>query len=94
MTTICAYNDGSGRLQNYGTHCWQSTATQVEPPPAGGHLPSVSSSQILRSTRESALRTPGISWADEDQLGPVRNIVGGRETRKMNTYQAVRDAMR
>jgi hypothetical protein len=22
------------------------------------------------------------------------NIVGGRETRKMNTYQAVRDAMR
>jgi len=34
-----------------------------------------------------------MSWADEDDSGPARNIVGGRETRKMNTYQAVRDAM-
>lgn len=87
-------DDSSDRLQKQ-SRCWQSTAaSQVEPPPAGGHLPSVSSSQILRSTRESALRTPGIIWADEDQSGPMRNVVGGRETRKMNTYQAVRDAMR
>ena len=42
-------------------------------------------------TRDSALRTPQIVWADEE---PVRNIIGGRETRKMNLYQAVRDALR
>jgi len=71
---------------------WQST--NVEPPPAGGHLPSIATSEILRKTRESALRTPEIKWIDEDDTGPTRNIVGGRETRKMNTYQAVRDAMR
>ncbi|EGN95596.1 hypothetical protein SERLA73DRAFT_186700 [Serpula lacrymans var. lacrymans S7.3] len=71
---------------------WQST-TGVEPPPAGGHLPSVATSQYLRLTREAAFRTPGLSWADEDGSSPARNIVGGRETRKMNTYQAVRDAM-
>lgn len=65
----------------------------MEPPPAGGHLPSVSNSQLLRSTRDAALRSPGIRWADEDDSGSS-NIVGGRETRKMNTYQAVRDAMR
>ncbi|KAF9469312.1 thiamine diphosphate-binding protein [Collybia nuda] len=70
---------------------WNSTA--VEPPPAGGHLPSIATSQVLRTTRDAALRTPGLSWADEDSSGPSRNIVGGRETRKMNTYQAVRDAM-
>ncbi|EEB97696.1 hypothetical protein MPER_02934 [Moniliophthora perniciosa FA553] len=64
----------------------------VEPPPAGGHLPSVSNSQILRSTRDSALRTPGLAWVDNISSGS-NNMVGGRETRKMNTYQAVRDAM-
>ncbi|OJA16034.1 hypothetical protein AZE42_04294 [Rhizopogon vesiculosus] len=70
---------------------WQTTAsTAVEPPPASGHSSSVASSKLLRITRESALRTPGIVWADEE---PVRNIVGGRETRKMNLYQAVRDAL-
>ncbi|GLB34712.1 putative transketolase, pyrimidine binding domain [Lyophyllum shimeji] len=70
---------------------WNSTS--AEPPPAGGHLPSVATSQILRTTREHALRTPGLAFADEDASGPSRTIVGGRETRKMNTYQAVRDAM-
>ncbi|CAA7271522.1 unnamed protein product [Cyclocybe aegerita] len=65
----------------------------VEPPPAGGHLPSIATSQILRTKRETALRTPGLSWADEDASAPSRTIVGGRETRKMNTYQAIRDAM-
>ncbi|KAF9246390.1 pyruvate dehydrogenase [Melanogaster broomeanus] len=71
---------------------WQSTAA-VDPPPAGGHLSAVASSQLLRATRETALRTPGLTWSDEDNSGPVRNIVGGRETRKMNMYQAVRDAL-
>ncbi|KAG1890760.1 thiamine diphosphate-binding protein [Suillus subluteus] len=70
---------------------WQTTAsnTAIEPPSTGGHS-SVASSQLLRMTRESALRTPGISWQDEES---DRNIVGGRETRKMNLYQAVRDAL-
>lgn len=72
---------------------WYSTST-VEPPAAGGHLTSVASSQLLHSTRETALRTPGLAWTDEDGSGPVRSMVGGRETRKMNLYQAVRDALR
>ncbi|KAJ7583067.1 pyruvate dehydrogenase [Mycena floridula] len=70
---------------------WNSTS--VEPPPAGGHSPTIATSKILRTTRDIALRTPGIKWADEDQTGRSKVIVGGRETRKMNTYQAVRDAM-
>lgn len=65
----------------------------VEPPPAGGHLPSIATSDILKTKRETALRTPGISWADESSSAPPRTIIGGRETRKMNTYQAIRDAM-
>ncbi|KAG6889840.1 hypothetical protein C0995_014318 [Termitomyces sp. Mi166 len=69
------------------------SSTAAEPPPAGGHLPSVATSQLLRSTRDSALRTPGLVFPDEDPSGPSTAIVGGRETRKMNTYQAVRDAM-
>src|SRR5271170_1621802 len=69
-------------------------STTVEPPPAGGHLPSIATSEILRTTRDAAIRTPGIKWVDDDVAILGRNIVGGRETRKMNTYQAVRDAMR
>jgi 2-oxoisovalerate dehydrogenase E1 component beta subunit len=71
----------------------RSNSTAVEPPPAGGHLPSVANSQVLKTKRETALRTPGLQWADEDASVPSRTIVGGRETRKMNTYQAIRDAM-
>jgi len=56
-------------------------------------LPTIAGSQVLKTKRETALRTPGIQWADEDALVPSRTIVGGRETRKMNTYQAIRDAM-
>ncbi len=47
----------------------------------------------LKTKREAALRTPGLTWADEDPFSPPRTVVGGRETRKMNTYQAIRDAM-
>ncbi|KAH9484124.1 2-oxoisovalerate dehydrogenase subunit beta, mitochondrial [Psilocybe cubensis] len=71
------------------SRCNSTSAT----PPADGHLPSVASSEILRTKREAGLRTPGIKWADEDSSAPTRIIVGGRETRKMNTYQAIRDAM-
>ncbi|KAL5529596.1 DIN4 [Sanghuangporus baumii] len=67
----------------------------LEPPPAGGHLPSVSTSSLLRTTRERALRTPGINWIDEDEdrSRGESTSVGGREARKMNLYQAVRDAL-
>jgi hypothetical protein len=75
----------------FGARRWESTG--AEPPPAGGHLPTISTSRILRSTREAALRTPGIKWLDEDGGSPLQRTIGGRETRKMNVYQAVRDAM-
>ncbi|KAJ7137723.1 pyruvate dehydrogenase [Mycena epipterygia] len=64
-------------------------STVAEPPPAGGHLPSIATSQILRSTRERALRTPGLTWNDEE----ASSTIVSRETRKMNVYQAVRDAL-
>ncbi|KAG5638974.1 hypothetical protein H0H81_008194 [Sphagnurus paluster] len=70
---------------------WNSAV--VEPPPAGGHLPSIATSEILRTTRDGALRTPGLTFSDEDASGSSSTIIGGRETRKMNVYQAVRDAM-
>ena len=70
----------------------------VEPPPPGGHLPSIATSSLLRTTRDRALRTPGIKWVDEheDYRGGEHAVsaVGGREARKMNLYQAVRDALR
>ena len=67
----------------------------LEPPPAGGHLPTVANSRLLRSTRDSALRTPGIVWKDnEDGSSASSSVVTGRDTTKMNVYQAVRDAMR
>ncbi|KAJ7074170.1 pyruvate dehydrogenase [Mycena amicta] len=66
-------------------------STVVEPPPAGGHLPSVATSQLLRSTREKALRTPGLQWNDVDDPNAIAGVE--RETRKMNVYQAVRDAL-
>lgn len=80
-------------LLNTQSSCrWQSTG--AEPPPAEGHLPSVATSSYMRTTRDSALRTPGIRWIDDDLSGPPSNALAGRETRKMNMYQAVRDAMR
>src|ERR1700679_1973276 len=74
-----------------GARRWESTGS--EPPPAGGHLPSISTSKVLRTTREAALRTPGINWLDENGSSPLQKTIGGRETRKMKVYQAVRDAM-
>lgn len=71
----------------------RTNSTGTEAPPAGGHLPAIATSKILRTTREAALRTPGIKWLDEDGNTPQQNGIDGRETRKMNLYQAVRDAM-
>jgi hypothetical protein len=79
------------QLSKSAARRWESTG--AEPPPPDGHLPSIASSKILRSTRDAALRTPGIKWLDEHGSSPLQNTIGGRETRKMNVYQAVRDAM-
>ncbi|KAI0636613.1 pyruvate dehydrogenase [Trametes polyzona] len=67
---------------------WQSS----EAHPAGGHLPSVATSTFLKPTRDLALRTAGLRYADQTEHDPTRDMVG-RETRKMNMYQAVRDAL-
>ncbi|KAL1944809.1 hypothetical protein VTO73DRAFT_3239 [Trametes versicolor] len=69
---------------------WQSTA--AHPPPGGGHLPSVATSTFLKPTRDLALRTAGLHYVDQTEQDPAREMVG-RETRKMNMYQAVRDAL-
>ncbi|KAF8912007.1 pyruvate dehydrogenase [Gymnopilus junonius] len=74
-----------------GKQCRLNSTTTS--PPADGHLPSVASSELLRTKRDSSLRTPGVIWADKDATAPPRIALGGRETRKMNTYQAIRDAM-
>ena len=80
------------------TYTATATATEeakvIEPPPAGGHLSSISSSKFLKLTREAALKTRGLKWVDEEQDERDVDRVGGRETRKMNVYQAVRDAQR
>ncbi|KZT55091.1 Thiamin diphosphate-binding protein [Calocera cornea HHB12733] len=66
----------------------------AEPPPPGGHLPSVATSRLLRTSRDAALRAPAITWNDEpDALRDEPGTHTARQTRKMNTYQAVRDAM-
>ncbi|EJU05164.1 pyruvate dehydrogenase, partial [Dacryopinax primogenitus] len=57
------------------------------PPTAGGHLPTIATSSLLRTSRDSALRSPGIQWQDPDSHSH------SRDTRKLNMYQAVRDAM-
>lgn len=69
---------------------WNSTVA-AEPPSAAGALPTVADSTLLKRTREAALRTAGVQFLESDEEGLG---VAGRETRKMNMYQAVRDAMR
>ncbi|KIM23977.1 hypothetical protein M408DRAFT_247247 [Serendipita vermifera MAFF 305830] len=67
-----------------------NTDATLKPPPAGGELPGIATSKILRKTRETALKTPGIRWTD-DAESPSPD--GGRETSQKNMYQAVRDAL-
>ncbi|KAJ1309942.1 hypothetical protein OPQ81_006701 [Rhizoctonia solani] len=74
---------GNPRLLSSSAHL---RSEAVEPPPAGGHSTSVAQSPLLRNTREAALKTSGIAWKDEASEN-------GRETRKMNMYQSLRDAM-
>lgn len=54
----------------------------------------MATSSFLRTTRDSALRTQGIHWTDEQETGSHDTLIAGRETRKMNMYQAVRDGLR
>ncbi|KAJ4493417.1 thiamine diphosphate-binding protein [Lentinula lateritia] len=75
-----------------------STVSALEPPPAGGHMPSIASSALLKHTREQALKMPEIVWADAELdeargTSSLSSTTTGRETRKMNTYQAIRDAL-
>jgi 2-oxoisovalerate dehydrogenase E1 component beta subunit len=56
-------------------------------------MPSIASSNILTTKRDVALHTPGITWINGGVSSPSNHILGGRETRKMNMYQALRDAM-
>lgn len=63
-----------------------STEGAIKPLPAGGELPGIATSKILRKTRESALKTPGIQWVDEAESSSPD---GGRETTQKNMYQAV-----
>jgi len=64
----------------------------VEPPPAGGHMPSVANSRYMRTTRDAALRTPGLRWTEDDKPESGQ-LHSGRQTNKMNMYQAIRDAL-
>lgn len=88
---LCSYPQLSSKLRTR----YNSTvaASEQAPPPADGSLPGLATSPLLYATRDAALKTPGLSWLDEDEPSPG-GIISGRETRKMNTYQAIRDAMR
>jgi 2-oxoisovalerate dehydrogenase E1 component beta subunit len=61
-----------------------------------GDLPGVANSLFLRSTRDAALKAPGIRWDEPAEIGNAGSSMGSveHETRKMNMYQAIRDAMR
>jgi 2-oxoisovalerate dehydrogenase E1 component beta subunit len=77
----------------------QRSSSDDNPPPAGGHAPSVANSSYLKRTKEEALGTRGLVWRDEAVVGvgkfEKREMIEGkeRETKKMNMYQAIRDAM-
>ena len=53
--------------------------------------PSLGSSELLLSTSEAALATPGLNFADGHGLRGAHGK--GRETRRMNLHQVVRDAL-
>lgn len=53
--------------------------------------PALGDSNILLKTKEEALATPGLTFTDGHGLKGFNGK--GRETRRMNLYQAVRDAL-
>lgn len=79
-----------------------STTSKSTPPPSASSsitpAPNVATSKLLRATRLSALKTPGLLWRDEEEVGvglipkstkglidnDLREVIeGGRETKKM-----------
>ncbi|KAL9715339.1 2-oxoisovalerate dehydrogenase subunit beta 2, mitochondrial [Leucoagaricus gongylophorus] len=60
--------------------------TSTSPPPSNP----IADSNLLATTRHSALTTPAITWLDDASSSAFPS---GRETRKINTYQAIRDAI-
>jgi hypothetical protein len=70
---------------------WSSTIEAKEqPPPPEGHLPTVATSQFLRTTREKSLRTPGLTWADDFERGDLDT----RQTRKVSDLQDMNEKPR
>ena len=53
--------------------------------------PSLGSSELLLGTAEAALATPGLTFTDGHGLRGAHGK--GRETRRMNLHQAIRDAL-
>lgn len=92
-------------IRKFTTSC---TSKSSSPASSSSQIPTVATSKLLHNTRISALQTPGLLWRDEEEVGvglvPKSTMgliekdlleveVGGRETKKMNMYQAIRDAM-
>ncbi|KAG0060686.1 hypothetical protein BGZ90_003927, partial [Linnemannia elongata] len=68
-------------IKNFHTSMKSHYAAANSPPPAEGFLPGVANSKLIKHTHHDALRNP--------ELAGVAN----GETKKMNTFQAVNDAM-
>ncbi|KAG0298848.1 hypothetical protein BGZ97_003955, partial [Linnemannia gamsii] len=68
-------------VKNFHTSLKSHYAATNSPPPAEGFLPGVANSKLIKHTHHDALRNP--------ELAGVAN----GETKKMNTFQAVNDAM-
>ncbi|WWC89171.1 uncharacterized protein L201_004089 [Kwoniella dendrophila CBS 6074] len=67
------------------------SAPTIQPPAATTEEPSLGESPLFLHTTETALSTPGIRFTDGHGLkGPTGK---GRQTRRMNLYQAIRDAL-
>ncbi|WRT66528.1 uncharacterized protein IL334_003487 [Kwoniella shivajii] len=67
------------------------SAPSINPSPPTTEEPSLGESPLFLHTSEEALATPGLRFTDGHGLrGPTGK---GRQTRRMNLYQAIRDAL-
>jgi 2-oxoisovalerate dehydrogenase E1 component beta subunit len=67
------------------------TLSRVAPELSSDEEPSLGRSNLLLNTDDKALATPGLVFSDGHGLrGPTGK---GRQTRRMNLYQSVRDAL-
>jgi hypothetical protein len=102
LSTISAFCSGfstlhtvmlRARLRRLSTIARSPARTTPSPPvdKADGEEPTLGSSELLLTTADGALATPGLTFADGHGLkGPHGK---GRETRRMNLHQAIRDAL-